>query len=311
MKAIQHIKLELKKGKIQKVCMVELCQIEDDNYIVNYRMGRKGKGLKEGTATKFPTTLKKATIIFNQFIERKKQQGYISLSTPIFDNQAKSTIMTNEIQGMEAQKTAILKHLKRAVDFPSRTPSSKEWSLSRVIWRAGELKMAAATDYLVGLHTHRKSDPVFHYSNAWALGRCGIGHKDTIETLEYYAYKYEDEAVQRIALEGLRATTTGKRHKAFLDYIFKRLPTAFQSQLEEGYFDIFEKTVEEYLYNSQKTDYKFLERLYLLDKRYPVIRKVLVNFAGLSSAERHSNPIGNPCLTSQANHQSRALYPKP
>lgn len=279
MKTIHHTKLTLNKGKIEKTCLVELCQVKEQAYVVNYRIGRKGKRLQEGTLTRFPVPYTKAMSDFERFIKNKKLQGYIELAVPSMAKVTSEPIPIDEIEGMVAQKAAVLKHLKRAVDFPSRVPDNKEWSLSRVIWRAGEFKMTIATPYLVGLHQRLKEDNLFHYCNAWGLGRCGVGNKTAIVVLEHYAYCHKDKAVQRIALEGLRAATQGEQHQAFLNHIFKRLPTAFQSQLENEKFDTFEKTVDEYLYKSKKTDYEFMERLYLLDNRYPIIRKIICNFA--------------------------------
>ncbi len=188
------------------------------------------------------------------------------------------TNKTTTIEGFAEQKAAILTHLKRAVAQPERYAEPKEWSLSRVIWRAGEFKIKEATDYLVHLTQNAESTP-FHYSNAWALGRCGKGHSASLAALQYYAYVHDDKAVNRIALEGILAVAEGEKRTDFIEKVFNAVPKVFHNGLVNQDFEHLHTILKDYLFKSKRTNFEFVEKLYLIDSAYPVARQLVVEFA--------------------------------
>ena len=76
MKIIEHQKLYYKEGNSDKVYEVDLCQTDTNEYVVNFRYGRRNARLKEGTKTVFPVELDKAKSIYGDLIKAKIRKGY-------------------------------------------------------------------------------------------------------------------------------------------------------------------------------------------------------------------------------------------
>lgn len=66
MKLIKQKTLYFSEGKSDKVYEVDLYESEQDLYVVNFRYGRRGSNLREGTKTVFPVDYAEAEQIFDQ-----------------------------------------------------------------------------------------------------------------------------------------------------------------------------------------------------------------------------------------------------
>lgn len=66
MKIIKQTKLFFHEGKSDKVYEIDLCEINPDAFIVNFRYGRRGAALKEGSKTPEFVSREKAESIFDQ-----------------------------------------------------------------------------------------------------------------------------------------------------------------------------------------------------------------------------------------------------
>ncbi len=119
---------------------------------------------------------------------------------------------------------------------PSPNPSPpplprKNWSLDRVIWRAGELGLQAAAPLLIQLlgTNPLQHPPLRTYSLAWALGRCGdpaaIG---PLERLYEACQTAEYQPTRRIALAALFKLLTPQQAEAWRLRLLQALPSALQ-----------------------------------------------------------------------------------
>src|ERR1044072_1900980 len=75
MKLVCQTKLHLKEGSSDKVYEVDLCE-SGGKYLVNFRYGRRGSDLKEGTKTTSPIELSEAEKVFQKLVDEKTRKGY-------------------------------------------------------------------------------------------------------------------------------------------------------------------------------------------------------------------------------------------
>ena len=68
MKLVCQTKLQFKEGNSDKVYEVDLCEA-GEKYFVNFRYGRRGTELKEGTKTNAPVSFAEAENIFQKLVD--------------------------------------------------------------------------------------------------------------------------------------------------------------------------------------------------------------------------------------------------
>jgi len=76
MRLHQQETLYFQDAKSDKVYEVDLCEVNGGKYLVNFRYGRRGKPLREGTKTNQPVDLASAEKIFEKLVAEKKKKGY-------------------------------------------------------------------------------------------------------------------------------------------------------------------------------------------------------------------------------------------
>src|SRR5262245_40558346 len=85
MKLVRKIRLIFKEGKSDKVYEVDLVEqlgIGDARYLVNFRYGRRGTELREGTKTPSPVPLAEAESLYRSVVVSKTNKGYWDESNP-------------------------------------------------------------------------------------------------------------------------------------------------------------------------------------------------------------------------------------
>ncbi|MCD8400586.1 WGR domain-containing protein [Tenacibaculum finnmarkense] len=135
MKLIKQKKLYFSDEKSDKVYEVDLCESQD-LFIVNFRYGRRGASLREGTKTVFPVSYEEAEKIFNKLVGSKEKKGYseeIQVTTQEVENPKKEEKSTT-------RKDTILKYLNQAL----KGTYTRNWKVSRIINRVGVLKIREA-----------------------------------------------------------------------------------------------------------------------------------------------------------------------
>jgi len=133
LKLVKQKTLYFSEGKSDKVYEVDICE-NQDLFVVNFRYGRRGANLREGTKTVFPVAYEEALKIFNTLIESKEKKGYsANLQTENIAEITKPTVNT-------IREKTILKYLEQAV----KNSYTRNWKVSRIILRAGNLRMISA-----------------------------------------------------------------------------------------------------------------------------------------------------------------------
>ena len=159
MKLIQQSKLFFKEGNSDKVYEIDLCELSSDKYLVNFRYGKRGATLKEGTKTPAAIPRGQAEIVFAELENEKRKKGY-QTETEIFVQ-----LPSLENVELKSAKGAILYRLQDAL---TGTKTFKtEWKLSRVIWKAGVLQIEEAIPLIIKLAG--RGDEIQAYCALWAL----------------------------------------------------------------------------------------------------------------------------------------------
>ncbi|MGR7812311.1 WGR domain-containing protein [Lacinutrix undariae] len=139
MKIEQQKVLFFTEGNSDKVYEVDLCSSGMDLFVVNFRYGRRGSSLREGTKTVFPVSLEEADKIFEALVASKIAKGYYEDGQEV----VKGEVVVEPLINAD-KKATILKYLK-AADAGTYT---RDWKVSRIIWKAADLHITASSEYL-------------------------------------------------------------------------------------------------------------------------------------------------------------------
>jgi len=139
LKLIKQKKLYFSEGKSDKVYEVDLCE-NQDLFTVNFRYGRRGAQLREGTKTVFPVAHEEAEKIFNKLVESKEKKGYSENE----NEHQQAPKKTKELHVNIIREETIIKYLQQAID----NTYTRNWKVSRIILRARNLQINEAADLI-------------------------------------------------------------------------------------------------------------------------------------------------------------------
>ena len=288
MKLVKQAILEYRQGASNKVYEVDLCQVGNNQYVVNFRYGRRGGKLREGSKTPLPVALAAAEREFDKLVASKVKKGYreqgdspAEPEAPQPRRSAPSRPAYQPGRTLGPREQAILERLRQG-DRARR----KAWKLERAIWRAGELAVPEAESLLIDLWRSAKKGQVLRrYSIVWSLGRCAPRGSRTATALLDSIVDGADSAgvsehVRRIAIEGLRRVFDDERRSAFIDGHISRLPATLSGLAQSGPADEFSAALFQMLDgndSARKTAQRALETCYLIDNEHvrPGLLKVL------------------------------------
>lgn len=227
MKLIQQCKLFFREGNSDKVYEIDLCKLTNGEYLVNFRYGRRGASLKEGTKTPASVNQQEAEKIFNKLEQEKRTKGYqteeeINIPLPVLNHLDKNTL-----------EGRILLRLQDAVE---NTQSFKTtWKTSRVIWKAGELGITKAAPYILKLAS--KGDDFQLYASIWAFIQ--LKTVEAIPFLKTAALQIKQkDHVRWLAYEGLfQLMEEGEDLNEIKRKCFTLLPETLQEVIKEGETD--------------------------------------------------------------------------
>lgn len=261
MKLIRKTRLWSQQANSDKVYEVDLCEVGTNRYVVNFRYGRRGGNLREGSKTVAPVTREEGEAIFDSLVVSKLNKGYQDSAT---QTPPDSTHTAPTQDSADDRDKTLLKHLN-----DTRNPK-----LNRLIWRVGELRLRAAVPRLQTLaeRTHTAGDALREYCVAWALGRCGDA--TAVPTLTRLHNAGQSEAVRRIALLGLLSLAEASEQDRLLTGISEQLPVSMRASLADE--DRLRAALHQHLAHTDVNGYVVLEQLYLLAGRYPCARAVLL-----------------------------------
>ncbi|MFN0203386.1 MAG: WGR domain-containing protein [Bacteroidia bacterium] len=273
MKLIKQIKLSFREGNSDKVYEIDLCEAGTDKYLVNFRFGRRGANLNEGTKTVNPVDLAQAEKIFKALETEKRKKGYaddVAAEIPSFQEVHNTVKAPNE--------KAILNRLAAEASGTTLTLKSK-WEISRVVWRAGELRLEAALPYLLRIETlwnTQKNKELQLYSLLWALGR--LQKPEAINVLAlYFSNDKNSHKIRRIAGEGLFHILKEEEKTQHQQHYLNRLPEELKKHIEQGQWEQVNSLVRAKMSQQKQKEYGFLTALYSLSMAYPQLKHTVVS----------------------------------
>src|SRR5581483_2864358 len=261
MKLTRQTRLHFKQGASDKVYEVDLCEVGAGRYVVNFRYGRRGSALKEGTKTAAPVSLTEADKIYSKLVAAKTKEGYLNAGTG--PGQPSPRPAGNFVKGndADARAQAVLRQLNEAANAAGKKTKSK-WPLDRVIWRAGELKLREAAPTLISLIGGGQA--LRDYCLAWSLGRCGDAN--AIPAIrQMLADSAPPEFVRQIACEALLRLLDKEAKTRQRSEWIEELPSSLRLPARNGSPEIFQAALAEYLNGSEAKRFDVLTRLYLID----------------------------------------------
>lgn len=246
MKLIKRTALYFQDGRSDKVYEVDLCQVGENLYSVNFRYGRRGANLKEGTKTDTAVPLAQAAKVFDKLVAEKVKKGY--------QEAANDTAPAAVLPPAQTRQQAILNSIAGG--------GSAKWPLERAIWRAGELKIVEAGPGLIELIG--TGEALRDYCIAWSLGWCG--GEGAVEALtRLYRNPGTAEFVARIAFEGLLKLADEEERSRLQTEIIELLPVQLRELVENGSAAAFSAALKSYLDSEDSGRFAVLDRLYQID----------------------------------------------
>lgn len=293
MKLIRQSRLYFKEGRSDKVYETDLCQVSDHEYVVNFRFGRRGTRLQEGTKTIFPVSLLAAEKIFDRLVKSKIKKGYQETSAPVLTVVSDQTGSdqtgpeTDQIPKVDdPAQAAIILNLKNACEGKKLSGKRK---VSRIIWRAGEMKLTSAVPYLIRLSDSK--DEMQKYSAVWALGRCGNSNQDALDALiGLYKSMADSDVARQMALEAIcllnsqqpdeqddeQAGSSRPQQNEFSDLLINSLPDGIREVFETEDSQKLYDRLNEFIFKLKSASNQYLITLYLLSFQYPHINDAIL-----------------------------------
>ena len=280
MPLIKQSFLSFTEGNSDKVYVIELVETGNEQCVVRFQYGRRNAQLKEGTKTPVPVSRTEASKIFDALESEKLRKGYISSTpgtalspaTPLFMLDTSSAVTDERWQLMPAGSArSVMQRLHQAVYAPATRPKFP-WKLSRIIWKAGEYRIAQAAPYIIRLFS--PGNRLHQYSCTWALGRCAAGDPVSLLALRTIFQSHPEAAVAKIAGTGLLQQLAGSEKETFLLHYLQQLPAPLPAAVETGQLPEFESGLQAAL-AAQPPPYPWLEALYLTSVAKPWMRPAL------------------------------------
>ncbi|MBW4575055.1 MAG: HEAT repeat domain-containing protein [Aphanothece sp. CMT-3BRIN-NPC111] len=269
MELIKRTTLLYQAGSSDKVYEVDLCRTGQDRYLVNFRYGRRGTNLKEGTKTVQALPLIEAQRVFDKLVNSQIQKGYRDVSDrAISETPAPATVQSsiNVPVSNDPRHQAILNCLANR--------GNRKWPLERVIWRAGELKIREATPLLIQLIG--TGEPLRDYCIAWALGWCG--DESAIAPLNRLCDRSNPDFIRRIAWEALFKLSDEPTRAAMRSEEIEQLPSELRDLARNGTAQSFTTALRTYLNNTYYENFAVLDTIYQIDNEY--VRPALLDILG-------------------------------
>ena len=282
MRLVKQSILYFKEGNSDKVYEIDLCDVGNDKYVVNFRYGRRYSKLKEGSKTPIPVSLAEAEKLYTALEDEKLSKGYISSdsgipSTPqtsTFSLTTETTIGANWMSMPAGRTKGILQRLDNAAQG-NTTSYRTQWKLSRIIWKAGEYKIPEAAPYIIRLFN--KGDILHQYCCTWALARCGTDI--AAPALQQVFSEHTSPVITRIAGAGLLAVLNGQAREDHLTHYMNALPGNIKAAIAGNQEKELAAVLQESI-NQQQPDYIWLESLYIvaIEKRWvrSILKKILL-----------------------------------
>ena len=228
MKIVRTTKLWFKEGTSDKVYEVDLVDSErsasEQRFLVNFRYGRRGQTLREGTKTSQPVTREAADKLFDSVVVAKVNEGYRR-----FDGIQPAEPSGGAGADPRAARDAVL---MARLEACLRNPWPAK-NRDRLFWRIGEVRIGAAAPLLARFAADRIGYADASYSLVWALTR--TGGPGAVDALSAIARQTRQPLVRGLAEIALMSPLMGERR---LDPTLEEpLPEAVSQALADADLD--------------------------------------------------------------------------
>jgi predicted DNA-binding WGR domain protein len=191
MTLIEQVNLWYQEGTSDKVYEIDLLQVGADQFVVNFRYGRRGAALKIGSKTAAPVDESAARKVFDALIAEKVKGGYQEVSRHRKQGE-QPTPSSGNAGPSNSSKLVEMLLLSRG----QNPKAAHYWKPSRIIWRIGELRVRDATQPL--LDRLAVSTQMEQYCILWALAR--MGSASALPQIKQLRSQTPSAMVQRIAI---------------------------------------------------------------------------------------------------------------
>ncbi|QDW24165.1 hypothetical protein FFJ24_004735 [Pedobacter sp. KBS0701] len=265
MKLIKQSKLFFKEGKSDKVYEIDFCELSANEFLVNFRYGRRGSTLKEGTKTPAALPLANAEVLFAELENEKRKKGYQTETEVFIELPSLDTVEPDTLNG------AILQRLQDAV--VGRNSFRTEWKTSRVIWKAGMLNLQEAIPFIIKLAT--RGNEMQTYAALYALTKLNAVTAGPLFTALANNVKQKSHIVN-LAFEGLLTIANGAEQQKISNQLLEKLPAEIRYAVEINDLDLLKATLDQ---NIKDKEVDYFTTLYLLGKvqstLLPILNSVL------------------------------------
>lgn len=256
MKIIKQTKLFFHEGKSDKVYEIDLCEVNPEAFIVNFRYGRRGAALKEGSKTPTFVSREKAENIFDQLEKEKRNKGYQSEIEVFVELPSLDALNVNSVEGV------ILKRLEDATQGINSFKT--EWKTSRVIWKAAQMKINEAVPYILKLAT--KGSEMQLYASVFAIRTLKITQASELLYSIARSSRHK-KYIRNVTFDALLSISDASGLEKIVSELLDSLPSEIKDFIDQGNYDDLKQYYFEKFKKKEKTDE--LVYLYLLSKAYP------------------------------------------
>jgi predicted DNA-binding WGR domain protein len=156
-KLVRQTVLQFREGTSDKVYEIDLCELGPESYVVNFRFGRRGSKLQDGSKTPLPVSRAQADKVWDALVREKTTKGYRAAdAAPPAEAAPAVTVRVEDVEDP--------RH-RRIVALMAGTERGWTRDQDHLVWRAGELRVRAAAPLVVALI------PGATQRRAWHLAR--------------------------------------------------------------------------------------------------------------------------------------------
>ncbi|HEY5926261.1 MAG TPA: hypothetical protein VIV11_31465 [Kofleriaceae bacterium] len=152
MRVIDQARLWFREGASDKVYEIDLVEVATGQHVVNFRYGRRGGPLKDGTKTPLPLPLDKARGVYQKLVDEKVAGGYRSGPIPAGpaptpSAPARSSVPAAPMAPQVVHPPNLAQRLIGKLQMGARSPDP----LGPVLWRVADAEIRAAEPIVLEL----------------------------------------------------------------------------------------------------------------------------------------------------------------
>jgi len=167
MRIVEQTRLGFREGTSDKVYEVDLVEVADGQYVVNFRYGRRGTSLRDGSKTPLPVSAEKARAVYTALVAEKTKAGYKPLSGADLDTTSPPRVDPRARAARRERE--LIEELGRG--------HRSEHPLHLLVRKVGERGLQEAEPFLLellaGSQESRVKPEVLRHFIIAALARCG------------------------------------------------------------------------------------------------------------------------------------------